>query len=78
LKPGAKVNDIQRLVSETAREHGYMSPLRAGHGIGLDALEFFSFSGTDDTELLPVMTVAFHPWVTIVAGGEGIGIGCTY
>ncbi len=78
LKPGAKVNDIQRLVSETAQEHGYMSPLRAGHGIGLDALEFFSFSDTDSTELLPGMTVAFHPCVTISTGGEGIGMGCTY
>jgi Xaa-Pro aminopeptidase len=78
LKPGTKVSDIQRLVSEIAREHGYVSPLRAGHGIGLDALEFFSFSENEDTELVSGMTVVFHPCVAIEAGGDGIGMGYTY
>ncbi|HVN94831.1 MAG TPA: M24 family metallopeptidase [Syntrophorhabdaceae bacterium] len=78
LKPGIKADKIDRVVTEVVHKHGYTSPLRAGHGIGLDALEFFSFSATDNTELMPGMTVAFHPCIATQPGQDGIGMGYTY
>jgi len=78
LKPGTIVRDLYRNMTGVVRERGYLSHLRAGHGIGLDAIDFISISETETTELEAGMTLAFHPCVAIEAGGDGIGMGYTY
>ena len=72
------MRDLYRNMTGVVRERGYLSHLRAGHGIGLDAIDFISISETETTELEAGMTLAFHPCVAIEAGGDGIGMGYTY
>jgi Xaa-Pro dipeptidase len=78
LKPGTKVSDLYRVLVGTVRENGYISPLRPGHSIGLDALDFWSITETDDRVLEPGMTLAVHPSIMTEIGGDACGMGYTY
>lgn len=78
LKPGTKVSDIYAALVNTVRENGYISPLRPGHAIGLDALDFWSITESNNIALRPGMTLAVHPSIMTEPGGDACGMGYTY
>jgi len=78
LRPGTKVCDLFRIMLDTVRDSGYISPFRPGHALGLDAIDFWSITGDNTTILKPGMTLAVHPPVLKEIGGEGVGMGYTY
>jgi Xaa-Pro aminopeptidase len=78
LQPGTKVSDIYHLLINTIRENGFISPLRPGHSIGLDVLDFWSITESNPEVLKPGMTLAIHPCVMREMGGDGCGMGYTY
>ena len=78
LKPGTKVSELCRVLIETVKAHGFDSPYRPGHSLGLDALDFWSITMDNHRELKPGMVVAMHPSVLAEFGGEGCGMGYTY
>lgn len=78
LRPGTKVSELYRILIDTVREQGFNSPYRPGHAIGLDALDFWSITATNERLLKPGMVLAVHPSVLSEFGGDGCGMGYTY
>ena len=78
LRPGTAVADIYRVMINTIKEKGFISPYRPGHAIGLDALDFWSITESNNTILQPGMVLAIHPSVMRKLGGDGCGMGYTY
>jgi Xaa-Pro aminopeptidase len=78
LKPGTKVADIYKLLIDKVQEKGFLSPLRPGHSLGLDILDFWSITADSDRILKPNMVIAIHPSVMVKVGGDGCGMGYTY
>jgi len=78
LKPGTKVSEVYTALVNTVRENDYISPLRPGHSIGLDALDFWSITETSDRILEAGMTLAVHPSIMTQPGGDACGMGYTY
>jgi Xaa-Pro aminopeptidase len=78
LHPGTMVSELNTILIETVRSHGFDSPHRPGHSIGLDALDFWSITADNHRLLQPGMVLAVHPSVIAEFGGEGCGMGYTY
>jgi Xaa-Pro aminopeptidase len=78
LRPGMMVGNLYKKSEEVVRRNGFVSPLPAGHAIGLDAIDFWTINGENTTKLQTGMTIAFHPCVLSLLGGDGIGMGYTY
>lgn len=78
LRPGTKVSDVYHALVDTVRRNGYISPLRPGHAIGLDALDFWSITETNTRILQAGMTLAIHPSIMTEIGGDACGMGYTY
>lgn len=78
LRPGIKVFELNHVLVNTVRDNGFISPLRPGHSIGLDALDFWSITESDNKVLEPGMTLAIHPSVMNEIGGDACGMGYTY
>jgi Xaa-Pro aminopeptidase len=78
LHPGTKVSDIYHVLVDTVKEGGYVSPLRPGHAIGLETLDFWSITEDNDVILEPGMVLAMHPSVMTQLGGDACGLGYTY
>ena len=78
LRPGTKVSGVYHALVNTVREYGYISPLRPGHAIGLDALDFWSITESSTMILKPGMTLAVHPSIMTEIGGDACGMGYTY
>lgn len=78
LHPGTRVSDLNAVLIETVRSHGFDSPYRPGHSIGLDALDFWSITADNHRLLQPGMVVAVHASVIGEFGGAGCGMGYTY
>jgi Xaa-Pro aminopeptidase len=78
LRPGTKVSDIYHVLVDTVSERGFISPYRPGHSIGLDALDFWSITESNNKILKPGMTLAVHPSVMLEFGGDACGMGYTY
>ena len=78
LRPGARVCDLHRSAEEVIRQSGFVSPLPAGHAIGLDAIDFWRIDESNETILEAGMTIAFHPCVLLEMGGIGMGMGYTF
>ena len=78
LRPGTKVSDLYHTLINTVKAKGFQSPLRPGHSIGLDILDYWSITDTNDTVLKPGMALAIHPCVMVKPGGDGVGMGYTY
>jgi Xaa-Pro dipeptidase len=78
LKPGIKVFELYHVMQNKVREGGFISPFRPGHAIGLDAIDFWSITESNETVLKPGMTIAVHPSVLKEPGGDGIGMGYTF
>ncbi|OGO32483.1 MAG: hypothetical protein A2Z29_06680 [Chloroflexi bacterium RBG_16_56_11] len=78
LHPGTKVSDLYRTLVSIVQQHGYVSPLRPGHAIGLDALDFWSITGNSPVILQAGMTLAVHPSIMTRPGADACGLGYTY
>jgi Xaa-Pro aminopeptidase len=78
LRPGTKVSELYRILIDTVKSKGFQSPLRPGHSIGLDILDYWSITDTNDTVLKSGMALAIHPCVMVKPGGDGVGMGYTY
>jgi Xaa-Pro aminopeptidase len=78
LRPGIKVSDIYHVLITAIRERGFLSPLRPGHSLGLDILDFWSITESNTAVLKPGMVIAIHPSCMIKIGGDGVGMGYTY
>jgi Xaa-Pro aminopeptidase len=78
LRPGIKVSDVYHVLINTVNENGFKSPYRPGHSIGLDALDFWSITESNETLLKSGMTLAIHPSVMQEMGGPACGMGYTY
>ena len=80
LRPGTRVSEIYHVVNEAVEAGGYRAPWRPGHAIGLDLIDFWSVSDSNNIVLEPGMTMAIHPNVLMepVTDGNGIGMGYTY
>jgi Xaa-Pro dipeptidase len=78
LKPGTKVSDLYHILIDTVRSEGFQSPLRPGHSVGLDILDYWSITENNETRLEANMMLAVHPSVMVKPGGDGVGMGYTY
>ena len=78
LRPGTKVSDVYHALVDTVRENGFISPLRPGHAIGLDALDFWSITESNAMILQAGMVLAMHPSIMTKIGGDACGMGYTY
>jgi Xaa-Pro aminopeptidase len=78
LRPGTKVSALYRTLIGTVQANGFQSPLRPGHSIGLDILDYWSITDANETVLKPGMALAIHPCVMVKPGADGVGMGYTY
>lgn len=78
LKPGIKASDLYHTLVNTVQEHGFISPLEAGHDLGLNAHGPIYVTAEDDTVLAPGMVMAVHACVMKVLNGDACGMGYTY
>jgi Xaa-Pro aminopeptidase len=78
LRPGTKVSDLYHTMIDTVCSEGFQSPLRPGHSVGLDILDYWSITGENETRLQAGMVLAVHPCVMVRPGGDGVGMGYTY
>lgn len=78
LRPNTKVSELYKVMIETIKSKGFQSPLRPGHSIGLDILDYWSITDTNETILKPGMCLAIHPCVMVKPGSDGVGMGYTY
>jgi Xaa-Pro aminopeptidase len=78
LRPGFRVCDAHKKAVDIIRQHGFASPLPAGHAIGLDAVDFWQVNERNEILLEPGMTIAFHPCILTKMGGDGLGMGYTF
>jgi Xaa-Pro aminopeptidase len=79
LRPGNKVSDVHRAVSETISKLGGLTTThRIGHSLGLDAIDSWEVVPDEDTELKSGMTLAFHPAAVVEPGPARFSGGYTY
>jgi Xaa-Pro dipeptidase len=78
LRPGTQVSDIAKILINTVKENGFISPMRPGHSVGLDALDFWSVTEDSAKVLQPGMALALHASVMSELGGDACGMGYTY
>jgi Xaa-Pro aminopeptidase len=78
LKPGAQVKDICAKLVNSIKSKGFQSPLRPGHSVGLDILDFWQLEENSSVVLQANMVIAVHPCSMIMMGGDGVGMGYTY
>jgi Xaa-Pro aminopeptidase len=78
LRPGTMVSKVFKTMIDSIKSNGFQSPLRPGHSIGLDILDYWSITDTDERVIKPGMCLAIHPSVMIKPGGDGVGMGYTY
>ncbi len=78
LGPGIKASDVYRTLMNIVHANGFISPLEAGHDLGLDAHGPITIDGSDNTILKPGMVLAIHACVMKEINGDGCGMGYTY
>ena len=78
LCPGSRIADIYRILIESIEEKGFVAPLRPGHSIGLDILDFWSIDKTNTAALKAGMIIAVHPPCMTRLWGDAVGEGYTY
>ena len=78
LKPGIKASDLYHTLINTVQDHGFISPLEAGHDLGLNAHGPIYVIAEDDTVLEPGMVMAVHACVMKELNGDACGMGYTY
>lgn len=77
LRPGTKASDVDAAMRAVVEGAGYTMPQRAGHGVGLEVDERPALIPSNQTPLLPGMTVVVHPSVVIPEKG-GVFMGGTF
>jgi Xaa-Pro aminopeptidase len=78
LRPGTKVSELYHILIDSVRAKGFLSPYRPGHFVGLDLLDYWSITESNDTLLKPGMALAIHPSVIDKDSEDGVGMGYTY
>lgn len=78
LRPGIKASELYFTLINTVQEKGFISPLEAGHDLGLNAHGPISVTADDNTILAPGMLMAIHASVMKEVCGDGVGMGYTY
>jgi Xaa-Pro aminopeptidase len=78
LGPGVKASDVYRTLMDTVQATGFISPLEAGHDLGLNAHGPITIDESDNTVLQPGMILAIHACVMSEVNGDGCGMGYTY
>lgn len=78
LRPGIKASELYFTLINTVQEKGFISPLEAGHDLGLNAHGPISVTADDNTILVPGMIMAIHASVMKEVCGDGVGMGYTY
>ncbi len=78
LRPGTRLSDIYNVMIKRIQSIGFLSPLRPGHSVGLDILDFWSITDSSTAVLKPGMVIAVHPCCMNKIGGDGVGMGYTY
>jgi Xaa-Pro aminopeptidase len=78
LRAGTKVSDLYEVLIKAIEDNGFVSPLRPGHSLGLDILDFWSVEESSEVILKPGMVVAIHPCAMENKGGDGVGMGYSY
>ncbi len=78
LRPGTQISDLNKVMINTISEAGFISPLRPGHSLGLDILDFWSITDSNTAVLKPGMVIAVHPCCMTKLGGDGVGMGYSY
>jgi len=78
LRPETRVSDLYHYLIKSVEEDGFISPLRPGHAIGLDALDFWSITESSPVVLQAGMVLAVHPCIMTELGGDACGMGYTY
>jgi Xaa-Pro aminopeptidase len=78
LRPGTKVSDLYATLTGVIKENGFVSPLRPGHSLGLDMLDFWSIEETSTGVLKSGMVIAVHPSCMVKMFGDGVGLGYSY
>ena len=71
LHAGTKISDIYSVLVNTIRDNGFVSPLRPGHSVGLDILDFWSIEESNNAILKSGMVIAVHPCSMEKKGGDG-------
>ena len=78
LHPGTTLAQLYACLIGAIKSHGFESPYRPGHSIGLDILDFWSITEGSHVLLQPGMIFAVHPSVLQKMGGDACGMGYTY
>ncbi|MBN1629782.1 MAG: aminopeptidase P family protein [Thermoleophilia bacterium] len=78
LRPGTRISDIYRVLIDSIERRGFVAPLRPGHSLGLDILDFWSIDETNTATLRPDMVIAVHPPCMTKLWGDAVGEGYTY
>jgi Xaa-Pro aminopeptidase len=78
LKAGTKISDIYQVLIKSVESSGFISPLRPGHSLGLDILDYWSIDETNNATLKSGMVIAVHPCVKEKNGGDGVGMGYSF
>lgn len=78
LRPGTRISDIYRVLIDSIESRGFVAPLRTGHSLGLDILDFWSIDETNDATLEANMVIAVHPPCMTKLWGDAVGAGYTY
>ena len=78
LRPGTRVSDLYTTLINSVENSGFISPLEAGHDLGLDAHESITVEAVSPVVLQPGMVLAIHACVMEKVAGDGVGMGYTY
>ncbi len=78
LRPGTRISDIYKVLIDGIEKHGFVAPLRPGHSLGLDILDFWSIDETNTSTLKKDMVIAVHPPCMTRLWGDAVGEGYTY
>jgi Xaa-Pro aminopeptidase len=79
IRPGNTGGDVYRALAPALKDRGYLSPFRAGHGVGLEINDAPpAIVPSDTTVLVPGMTFVFHLNLVDPETKEGIMYGGTY
>jgi Xaa-Pro aminopeptidase len=78
LRPGTKVSDLYAAQIKAVEDSGFISPLEAGHDLGLDAHESITVEAASPVVLQAGMVLAVHACVMQKVAGDGVGMGYTY
>ena len=78
LRPGTRISDIYKALMGSIEKRGFVAPLRPGHSLGLDILDFWSIDETNTATRKPGMVIAVHPPCMTRLWGDAVGEGYTY